>query len=469
MPKSLNAQHEGTSGQMAQFSLTELEGLFEGQVILPDHPSYDVLRTPFYGGIDRHPALIVRAANAADVARVVDFARENSLELAVRSGGHSYYGVTEGGIVLDLRDMQALDIDPESRTAWAETGLTAGAYTEAAAEHGLATGFGDAATVGIGGITVGGGVGYLVRKYGLTIDDVLAAEVVTADGQLLYVDAENHPDLFWAIRGGGGNFGVVTRFKYRLHEVDEVFGGMIMLPASAEIIAGAVAAAEAAPEELSGMLNIMAAPPMPFIPEAYHGQIVVFGLLVYAGDVANGEAVFAPFRALAEPLMDMIKPIHYPEMYHEEEGEEYHPTAINTTMFLNKIDEATAETILTYLRASDAVMRVAQVRVLGGAMARVPDEATAFAHRQAPIMVNLAAFYNDAEDKIRRAAWLKEFQAALDQGIPGGYVNFLSEDAAIQSAYPPATLARLRAVKAKYDPDNLFRLNHNIAPSAVEA
>jgi FAD/FMN-containing dehydrogenase len=208
-------------------------------VIAPDDPSYDQARAVFYGKFDRRPAVIVRAADASEVAQVVALARETGLELAVRSGGHSLagHGVSEGGIVLDLSAMRALDIDAEGRTAWAQTGLTAGQYTTAAGAYGLATGFGDTGSVGIGGITLGGGVGYLVRKHGLTIDQLLAAELVTADGRLLRVDAETHPELFWAIRGGGGNFGVATRFQFRLHPVDTIVGGMLVLPATPEVIA----------------------------------------------------------------------------------------------------------------------------------------------------------------------------------------------------------------------------------------
>src|SRR5256884_9480386 len=207
----------------------------------------------------------------------------------------------DGGIVLDLKDMHALEIDPKTRTGWAETGLTAVEYSLAADAHGLATGFGDTGSVGIGGITLGGGVGYLVRKHGLTIDDLLAADVVTADGQLLRVDAESHPDLFWAIRGGGGNFGVATRFQFRLHAVGTIVGGMMMLPATAEVIQGFISLAEAAPEELTTIANVMPAPPMPFVPAEQHGKLVIFGMLCYAGAVEAGEGARAPVRPAAPP------------------------------------------------------------------------------------------------------------------------------------------------------------------------
>lgn len=308
-------------------------------MIRPDDAEYDTARATFYGGTDRRPAAIVRVANAADVSRVIAFARESGMELAVRSGGHSGAGhsVSDGGIVLDLKDMKALEIDAERRAAWAETGLTAVEYTIAADAHGLATGFGDTGSVGIGGITLGGGVGYLVRKYGLTIDDLLAADVVTADGELLRVDAETHPDLFWAIRGGGGNFGVATRFNYRLHDVGSIVGGMLMLPATAEVIQSFIALSEAAPEELSTIANVMPAPPMPFVPAEHHGELVIFGMLCYAGPVEAGERAVAPFRALATPIIDMVKAGRYPEMYPPDD-ENYHPIGTNRTMFIDSVD-----------------------------------------------------------------------------------------------------------------------------------
>jgi FAD/FMN-containing dehydrogenase len=449
-------------------SIPQLRAVLNGRVIAPDDADYDEARTVFYGGIDRRPALIVRARDASDVSQAVMLARESGFELAVKSGGHSVAGhsTTEGGILLDLSEMKNIEIDLQGRTAWAQTGLTAGEYSAAVGAHGLATGFGDTGSVGIGGITLGGGVGYLVRKHGLTIDDLLAAEIVSADGELLRVDAESHPELFWAIRGGGGNFGVVTRFQYRLHEVDEITGGMLVLPATPEIIASFVAEAEAAPEELSTIANVMVAPPMPFLPEEAHGQLIIMALLCYAGPTDAGERAVAPFRALAEPVADMVKPMRYPEIYPPDE-EDYHPTAVARTMFVDTIDRGAAQTIVEYLRASDATMRVAQLRVLGGAMSRVPIEATAFAHRNSRIMVNVAAFYEGPEDRAVREAWVTDFAGVLRQGEGGAYVGFLGDEGKgrIREAYPGSTFERLAEVKARYDPTNLFRLNQNIPPA----
>jgi hypothetical protein len=452
-------------------SISQLRAQVRGRVITPDDPAYDQARTIFYGGFDRHPAVIIRPVDAGEVARVVALARHSGLELAVRSGGHSLAGhsTTDGGIVLDLAAMRALDIDPQQRTAWAQTGLTALDYTTAAAQHGLATGFGDTGSVGIGGITLGGGIGYLVRKHGLTIDSLLAAEVVTADGQLLRADAQTHPDLFWALRGGGGNFGVATRFQFRLHPVGMVVGGLLLLPATPEVIAGFIAQAQAAPEELSTIANVMPAPPLPFIPATQDGHLVIMAMLVYAGDPQAGQRAVAPFRALATPIADLVHPMPYPAVYPPEEADD-HPTAVARTMFVDTVDRAVAETIVGYLQASDAAVRVAQLRVLGGAMARVPAEATAFAHRANRIMVNVAAFYDGPADRAVRQRWVAEFAGALQQSDTGAYVGFVGEEGPqrVRQAYPGSAWERLAAIKRRYDPANLFHRNHNIPPAIKE-
>jgi FAD/FMN-containing dehydrogenase len=445
-----------------------LRDAIKGRVIGPADADYDAARAVFVGGIDRRPLAIVRVADADDVARVVSLASETGLELAVRSGGHSGAGhcVSDGGIVLDLKELQALDIDVAGRTAWAETGLTAAEYTTATVAHGLATGLGDTGSVGIGGITLGGGVGYLVRKHGLTIDDLLAADVVTADGELRRVDANTDPDLFWGIRGGGGNFGVATRFQFRLHPVDTFVGGMLMLPATADMIGSFVALAEAAPDELSTIANVMPAPPMPFVPAEHHGKLVIFAMLCYAGAVGAGERAVAPFRALATPIVDMVKPSRYPEMYPPEDPS-YHPIATGRTLFMDSVDRRVAETIVDHLGASSAPTHVAQLRVLGGAMARVPVDATAFAHRRSRIMVNVAAVYERPDEAAVHEPWVTGFAAALRQGDSGAYVNFLVDEgeARIRAAYPGKTWDRLAAIKLRYDPTNLFRICQNIAPA----
>jgi hypothetical protein len=448
-------------------TIAQLRADLNGRVITPDDPHYDPARVVFPGGIDLQPAAIVRPGTAEQVAQVVSIARDSGLELAVRCGGHGGAGhaSTDGGLVLDLREMRSLVIDPAARTAVAETGLTAGAYTEAAGAHNLATGFGDSGAVGIGGITLGGGVGPLSRAYGMTIDDLLGAEVVTADGKLLAADEDNHPELFWAIRGGGGNFGVATRFRFRLHEVGSVVGGELLLPATPAVLWGFLDLCAAAPDELSAIVNVMPAPPLPSIPAEHHGEVIIRATLCYAGDADDGERAIAPLRSLAPPIADGVRPIAYPEIY-EPLPEDYHPTVAFRTSFLDDLDRDAAAVVVDSLRSSDAPMRVAQFRVLGGAVARVPAAATAFAHREAPIMANVAAFYENPDDRPLRQAWVDEVVGALSPR-GGAYVNFLVDEGPerVRAAYPGETWERLRAVKSQYDPDNLFRRNQNIPPA----
>jgi FAD/FMN-containing dehydrogenase len=472
---TVSASRPDTAG-IARLALAQLRERISGRVIGPNDDDYDVLRTVMMGGIDRRPAVIVRVANDDDVKTVVNLARETGLDLAIRSGGHSSKGdsTSDGGIVLDLRDRKRLDIDPETKTAWAETGLTAGEVTTAAADHGLAIGFGDTGSVGIGGITTGGGVGYLVRKHGLTIDNVLAADIVTADGQLVRADKDTNADLFWAIRGGGGNFGVVTRFQYRLVDLPGIVGGILVLPVNAEIIERYIALSEEAPDELSSIANVMPVPPLPGVPEEWLGKLGIFALMTYAGEADAGQQALQPFRDLAKlagldaPIADMLRPMTYPEMYFPDDPD-YHPLAVSTNMLLDRCDRPSAQKIMEHLEALDAPMRVAQLRVLGGAMARVRNDATAFAHRASPIMVNLAAFYEDEADKARKQAWLDGFASAIRQSSGGKYVNFVGDEgeAGVRAAYPPKTYERLAEIKRRYDPDNVFHLNQNIPPATA--
>ena len=451
-------------------SIPLLRAQVRGRVITADDPDYDKARQVASGNVDRRPAAIVRVADASDVARVVCIARDGRIPLAVRSGGHSNagHGTVDDGIVLDLAEMKQIDIDPDLRTAWAETGLTAGEVTKAVGEHGLVVGFGDTGSVGIGGITLGGGIGYLVRKFGLTIDSLLGAEIVTADGELLSVDAEHHPDLFWAIRGGGGNFGVVTRFKFALHELPEVVGGMLLLPATGETVAGFMAAAAAAPEELSAVVNIMPAMPMPFIPEDQVGRLSIMALMCFAGDAEAGERAMAPFRALATPMADFVKPMPYAGMYPPEEGGgDYHPKIEQQTLFGDGVDRAMADRIVEHLQASDAAMRAVQLRVLGGAVERVAPDATAFAHRSQPMLGVVVTFCETEAERPRRRAWVEELAGALRGSQPGAYANFLMDEGEerVHEAYPGGTWDRLAEVKRRYDPTNLFRLNQNVPPA----
>ncbi|HSJ00187.1 MAG TPA: FAD-binding oxidoreductase [Patescibacteria group bacterium] len=461
----------------AATTLEELRAQLAGRLATPADADYEELRAVFYGG-NLRPAAVARVANAEDIAAVIGFARATGTELAVRGGGHSGAGhsTTDGGIVIDMRDLKRIEVDPEARTAWAEAGNTAAEVNAEVAKHGLVIGFGDTGTVGIAGITLGGGVGYLVRKFGLTIDNLEAVELVTANGELLTADATHHPDLFWALRGGGGNFGVVTRLKYRLHELPQITGGMLVQPATAETVAAFMAAAEAAPEELSAIVNVMPCPPLPFVAEEHHGSLVIFALLCFAGEADAGEAAMAPFRAVAEPLGDLVRPMTYPELFPAEEAPPVEqpadpsmvPGYAALTLFTDRIGPDESSLIVERLGWSDSPMRVAQLRVLGGAMARVAPEATAFAHRQGHVMVNVAAMYVGPTDRVVKEAWVQDLATALRRGDRGAYVNFVNDEGPdrVRDAYPGDTWDRLAAVKARYDPENLFHRNHNIPPAA---
>jgi FAD/FMN-containing dehydrogenase len=448
--------------------IDNLRAALSGELLVRDDPDYDEARTVFFKGVDRHPLAVARVADAEDVARVVYFARESGLELAVRSGGHSWagYGTSEGGVVIDLSGMKGLEIDRQGGTAWVETGITAGEYTTTTSERGLVTGLGDTGSVGIGGITLAGGIGFLARANGLTVDDLLAADVVTADGELVRASESSEPDLFWAIRGGEGNFGVVTRLQLRLHDISEIVGGMLILPATPDVITGFLEAADAAPEELSTIANVMLAPPMPFIPEDAHGKPILIAQMAWVGPVGQGEAVFAPLRALAEPYVDMVRPMRYPELYEGPEPQVRFASGSN--FFTEWLEPGAPEAILEQLPQSAAMMRAVQLRVLGGAVARVPNDATAFAHRDRRLLVNVTAMYADAAERDTHYAWVARLAESLGKDGAGGYVGFLGEEdePAIRAAYPGSTWDRLRRLKGRYDPDNLFRLNHNIPPAS---
>jgi FAD/FMN-containing dehydrogenase len=448
--------------------LPDFTSSFSGRAVGPDHADYDNLRAVVMGGVDRRPALIVRPRTAADVARAIRLAADAGVALAVRSGGHSgaAHGSNDGGIVIDVRDLNGLEIDAAARTAWAGTGLTAGEVSAAVTGKGLAVGFGDAASVGIGGIVTGGGVGYLSRKHGLSIDAVLAAEVVTADGAVRLVDAQTDPELFWAIRGGGGNFGVVTKFRFRLAPLDAFTGGMLVLPATPATIDGFLAAAHAAPRELGTIMNVMPAPPMPFLKPEVVNTPIILAMLAFAGDDEAAQRALQPFRALATPLADFIKPGPYMQMFPPEDPG-YKPVVTMKNTYLSAIEPGIGRTVLAELGKAGG-MRVIQLRVLGGAIADVPADATAYAHRAYPAMAHIVAFVEDEADRTQKKAWIEDFAAALHP-VPGAaYVNFVADEgeARVRDAYPEATFERLARIKARVDPANLFRLNQNVPPAA---
>jgi FAD/FMN-containing dehydrogenase len=438
-----------------------------GPVVGPDDPGYDEARRVAQPSVDRRPAAIVCPADAHEVATTLSAARETGLELAVRGGGHSQagHGTTDGGIVLSLAAVAGLEIDPRRRIVRAGGGLTSGAVTAAAAPYGLVVGFGDTSSVGIGGLTLGGGAGFLVRKHGLTIDQLLGAQVVTADGRVLEVDADNHADLFWAIRGGGGNFGVVTRFDYRLHPVDMVTGGLLAFAATPETLAAFVAAADAAPDELSAIANVLPAPPLPFVPEELVGTPILLATIVHAGSLTDAARALEALRALG-PFADFVRPLPFRELF-AAEPPPGPPRAALRTFCSDSLDEAAAAELLERLRTSTAQLAAAQIRVLGGAVARVAADATAYAHRNRRLLVNVVAAYGSPEGDDEHRAWAEAAAAAVRRGDDGAYVNFVGDEGEerVRAAYPGPTWDRLAAVKRRYDPENLFRRNQNVPPA----
>jgi FAD/FMN-containing dehydrogenase len=439
----------------------------KGRVVTRRDAEFDALhKAGAVIGFNLTPAAIIRVANAADVAAVLNFAQATDLPIAVRSGGHSPWSNVGGGLLIDLRELNGIEIDAAARTAWVGTGLTAGEVTLAVEQHGLIVGFGDSASVGLGGLVTGGGIGYLVRKHGLSIDSLLAVEIVTAHGGVVVADAASHPDLFWAVRGGGGNFGIVTRMKFRLHALPQFTGGPLVLPATPETLAGFAAASAAAPEELSTIGLVMPCPPLPMLPADMHGKTVLIGMLAYAGAPDAAQAALAPFRRLATPIADLVRPGPYSSMYLPEPPVKFASSI--RSRFVEKFGIEEARTMLDQLARVDSPMKMGQIRTLGGAASRVAADATAFAHRDARFLVVFLAMFGPDAPRDRYEQWATEALAAIQPGDHGAYVNFLANEGAagLSAAYPAATWEKLRRVKRMYDPENLFRLNQNIPPAA---
>jgi FAD/FMN-containing dehydrogenase len=439
-----------------------------GSVVRPGDEAYEADRLVWNVAHQGSPSVIVRAADAGDVAAAISFASRNDLEIAVRSGGHSLAGHSsgDGTMVIDLRDMRGIHIDPDQGMVWAGAGLTAGELTNALAAHGLAVPFGDTGSVGIGGITLGGGIGWLVRKHGLTVDSLVAVEMVTASGAVVTASATENAELFWALRGGGGNFGVVTRFRYRTHRLDGILGGAVFLPPTREVFRSLVPIAGSAPEELTTIGMVMPIPPVPFVPEEHHGKPALVLMFVFAGDPEAGQAAIAPFTQVATPYAVAAMPMPYPGIYElTAEGSQRHPSRTRS-VFLDTFDEEAVETIVSAIEAAPPGSMV-QLRVLGGAMARVPADATAFAHRSAAVQVVILSGFPEPGMEAAGTAWNESLFQALEPMASGVYVNFLEDEgeARIREAYPNGTYERLAAVKRRYDRYNIFHRNQNVRPA----
>jgi FAD/FMN-containing dehydrogenase len=406
-----------------------LRARVSGAVITPGDAGYDEARRVYNAMIDRRPAVIVRCGNAADVRAAVDFARENGLALAVRGGGHSVpgFGTVDDGVVADLSGMRAVTVDPAKRTARAEGGATWGDFNEATAAFGLATTGGIISTTGVAGLTLGGGIGYLARGFGLSCDNLISAEIVTADGKMVTASEDEHADLFWAIRGGGGNFGVATALEFRLHPVKEIYGGPMffaMKDAEAVLRYYREFIAEA-PEQFGGFPAFQIAPPLPFIPVERHGETFLAFIACWAGPVDEGEQILKPLHDVAEVVAEHVGPMPYP--------------ALNSTVHIYPIN---------------------------GACHRVAADATAFAYRDATFAPVIAGMWPDPAQNDANIKWVRDYYTATAPlSEEGGYINFMAGDdqdrikANYRGNYP-----RLVDVKRRYDADNLFRVNQNIKP-----
>ena len=451
--------------------LDALRGRLVGRLLTADSPEFDTARSTLYITMDRRPLAIVRATNAEDVAAAVDFARDNALPLAVRSGGHSlaHHSVIDGGVVVDFSEMKRVTVDPEARVARVQPGATSGDLAGPANAHGLALTTGDTHSVGMGGLVTGGGIGFMVRKYGLAIDNLLEVQVVTAEGKIVTASVDENPELFWAIRGGGGNFGIVVEFTFQLAPVDQVLGGALVLPATREVIRGYLEYSASAPDDLTTIANLMHAPPTPFIPEARVGELVLTILLVWTGGAEEGERALAPLRALETPVADVVGPMPYPAIYEFTAHQAAPHGASIRMMFADELSDDAIDASLAAMERSSSPYSLVQIRGLGGAYARVSNDATAFAHRDRRYFVAVIGIWLDpAEEVARHEAWTASLWETLRQEGSGVYVNFLENEGAdrVREAYPGITLDRLEAVKGQYDPDNLFRFNQNISPKS---
>jgi len=446
-----------------------LLGRVLGEVIRPADQTYDDARQVWNTAYDRYPALIVRAADAADVLRGVEFAREQDLPLAIRSGGHSFagFGTVDGGVVLDLSRMKGISIDAARGTAWVQPGATTGDLAPQASRYGLTLPTGDVKSVGIGGLTLGGGIGFLVRKHGLTIDHLLSIELVTADGRLVTASADENSDLFWAVRGGGGNFGVVTAFEFRLAPVSTVYGGMMMLPATTEALAAYLDFSQRAPDELTTISSLMAAPPAPGIPAELHGKPVLVSLVCFDGDPEAGNLALEPLRKAAPVLAEKVGPMPYPALFEMTREGTRPGSSIGRSGFFLGLNEAGIRTMVEAAHAAPAGSHsMIQLRPLGGQMARVASNETAFAHRSASLMIAVTSGWAAPAEALPTRSRVLSTWEALQPQSRGVYVNFLGEEGTsrIREAYPGSTYERLVAVKRQYDPTNVFAINQNIHP-----
>ena len=456
---------------MAMPALDELAARVSGQVVRPDDEAYEEARHVYNAMIEARPAAVVRCTSTEDVVATVRSAAESGAPLAVRGGGHSVpgFGTADDAIVADLSAMQSVDVDDAARTAQAAGGTTWGRFNDVTAAHGLATTGGIISTTGVGGLTLGGGIGYLCRGYGLSCDNVLAAEVVLADGSVVTASADEHPDLYWALRGGGGNFGVVTRFTYRLHPVTTIYGGPMFfeLADGEAILRHFRDFIRTAPREYGGFPAFQIAPPLPFVPENRVGEPFVALVTCWTGSPAEGERILDEFRAVSRPVAEHIGEMPYAGL--NSAFDPLVPPGLQHYWKAAFVKELTDEAIAAHMVHGPKVPTVnstVHLYPIDGAVQDVAPDATAFGHRDANFAPVIAGMWPDPADNEANIAWVRDYYAAIaPMSEPGGYINFASaDDQARAGANFGANYTRLREVKRRYDPDNLFHLNQNIEP-----
>lgn len=448
---------------------------FRGPIFQPEQPGYDEARSVWNGMIDKKPALITRCRTTADVVECVRFARREDLTVAVRGGGHNIAGhaVCNDGLVIDLSSMRSVEVDPDNQTARVGPGAVWADVDQQTQAFGLAVPGGLVSSTGVAGLTLGGGFGWLSRKFGLTCDCLLSAEVVTADGRRIKASEAENPDLFWGLRGGGGNFGVVTSFEFQLHEVGpEVLSGLLLyrLEDAPGVIRHYREVMAGAPDELSCYLLFRPAPPAPFLPKEIHGRPILALVMCYAGDPAAGEEATRPLRRFGEPLADKVAPRPYTE-FQQISDAKWQPGFRDywKAAYLEGLSDDAIDTLVRFAETIPTSLTDFKIAHFEGAVSRKPSDYTAFPHRQAPFVININTRWEDPAEDEAHIAWTRElFEAIQPFSTGGAYVSFLGEEGQdrVKAAFGE-NYERLVEVKTKYDPENFFRLNQNILPKAM--
>jgi FAD/FMN-containing dehydrogenase len=458
-------------------AVEQLDAIIKGRVLTPDRDGYDEARTVFNAMVDKRPAVIVCCRDPHDVIAAVDLARVRAAEVSVRSGGHGVTGsqIADGGLVIDLTEMKRIAVDPEARTVRVQAGVTWGELDAATQEHGLAVTGGRVPSTGVAGLTLGAGSGWIERKFGYACDNLVEADVVTADGRFLRANESENADLFWALRGGGGNFGVVTQFTFKLHQLGPmVYGGMLIHPGftAREITRAYRDFMADAPDEVGGGVAFLTAPPEPFVPEEARGKPAVGIIAVYAGDPAEGERVLQPLRDIAPAAVDLLGPMPYTAAQQLiEPGNPPGNRHYWKADFIDELTDPAIDAAVDVAQRAPSPLSITLFQPLGGAVGRVPADATALGRRDAGWVYHAIGQWTDSADDEANIGWARELGKAMDDYATGGvFITFTSEvgDDRVHDAYR-SHLDRLIAIKDRYDPGNMFHLGQNIRPSAEAA